>query len=225
MYNASVKSFPLSILLIAAVPISFSFLPTRPSSTAALQGLQVNRIILFRAIPYEVRPGGVLTLEGSGFSKTLNKVYFNGAEAINASSTNGLALKVAIPTTLYSGEYELSVSNVFGSSENRDRPIKIKVTETPEDPPVIASASLSNGLVTLVGTGFSSSNSVLTTMGNSPSPIAASGNTLTFRLSELSMYSQIISKAPSGKYQITLWIHVQNEHGMTISPYRLALRL
>jgi len=175
--------------------------------------------MVFRATPFEVKPGDYITIDGSGFSKTLNKVYFDGGSVLNASSANGTSLIVPVPA-LTEGQYKVSVSNVLGSSENPDISVFIKVTSTPESGPTISSASISGETVLLAGTGFTTSNTVATTLGNS-TPISASGNTLTFRLNELSQYEQVKKSMLGRPYKLVLWIFVQNEHGINKDPYKL----
>ena len=113
----------LTLLLMATVPISLSFLPN--TSTRASLGMRVNRVFLFRALPYEVRPGENLVLEGSGFSKGSNKIYFNGTESATATSTNGTSMNLTVPGSLVAGEYKISISNILGSSENASIPIYV----------------------------------------------------------------------------------------------------
>ena len=189
-------------------------------------GMKANTIILFRASPFEVRPGDFITLDGSGFSKTSNKVYFDGGNEVIATSTNGIVMDVVVPTNLSEGERTLSVANVFGSSDNPNSNIKIKirVTNNPQPPPTITGASIVGDSVTVVGTGFTSSNNLFTTFGNSSNPIFSNGTTFNFRISNLSMYEKI-KKFTQGRYQASLWIYVQNEHGMNKDPYQLVINI
>lgn len=220
-----------SVPIPASIPVPVS-LPTSPQqnltsndnedSPRAL-GMMANRISLFRASPFEVRSGDTISLDGSGFSKTLNKVYFNGGNSVTTTSANGAIMDVVVPS-LSNGEYELSVENVFGSSANPDIKIKIKVTDNPEPPPQITSASISGDTVTLLGTGFTSSNKIFTTFGDSSGSISSNGTSLSFSLSSLSRYNQV-KKFTLGNYQAILFIFVQNEHGMNKEPYQLNLNI
>lgn len=206
----------------STTPHASSILPNVGPDTLAAVGMRTNRVFLFRATPFEVRPGDSLTLDGSGFSKTLNKIYFNGSELITATSADGTKLMVRVPENLTEGEYRLSVSNVLGSSDNPDIKIAIKVTSNPQQGPTITSASIAGDTVTLVGAGFTSSNKLFTTLGDSSSPISSNGTTLTFRITDLSRYNRI-KTLTKGKYQASLWIYVQNEHGISANPYELKL--
>ena len=190
------------------------------TDTPTAPGMRVNRIMLFRATPFEVRPGDFVTLDGSGFSKTLNRIYFNGGNQIATTSTDGAILKIPVPLDLAEGEYKISVSNVLGSSDSPDINIVIKVTNNPQSAPTIESASIIGDIVTLVGSGFTSTNRLFTTLGDSSSPISSNGATLTFRVTDLSRYDQV-KQFTLGKYQVTLWIFVENEHGINKEPYKL----
>ena len=185
-------------------------------------GMRANRIMLFRASPFEVRPGDFITLDGSSFSKTSNKVYFNGSSALAATSTNGSVIETFVPASLAEGEYKLSVSNVLGSSDNPDIRVTIKVTNNPQPAPSIESASITGDTVTLIGKGFTSSNNLFTTLGDSSSPLSSDGTTLTFRVTDLSRYNQV-KQFTVGKYQAALWIFVQNEHGISREPHKLEI--
>ena len=213
------RFFSLPVLLLAMVPVSLSFLPS--VDTLPAPGVRINRVMLFRATPFEVQPGDLIVLDGSGFSKTLNKVYFNNGYPIIATSTNGTVIKVSVPAGSAEGEYKLSVSNALGSSENSGVVVTIKVTSSPQPGPTIESASVVSGRVTLIGSGFTSANNLFTTLGNSTSPVSSSGDTLTFRLTDLSLYNQIKQAALGRQYQSTLWIFVQNQHGINKEPYKL----
>ncbi|MDP3763914.1 MAG: IPT/TIG domain-containing protein [bacterium] len=207
------------VLLLAAIPISFGFLPSLQTSSAP--GMRVNRVMVFRAIPYEVRPGDSITIDGSGFSKTLNKVYFNSSYPVISTSTNGTTIVVAIPVSLSEGQYKLSVSNVLGSSDNPNIPVSLKITNSPQSAPVIKNASIAGETITLTGEGFTNSNNIVTTLGNTSTSLSASGDSLTFRLAELSQYEQVKKSFLGRNYKMTLWIFVQNEHGINKDPYKL----
>ena len=211
------------VILLAMVPISLSLLPS--PDIVSVPGMRANRVLLFRASPFEVRPGDTVTLDGSGFSKTSNSIYFNGGSAIVASSTNGSTIRVSVPSGLTLGQYKLSVSNTLGSSDNPDISVLISVTNNPQLPPEIKGASISGENVTLVGSGFTSSNNIITTLGNSSSPLSSSGNTLTFNITSLSLYNQIKNFTSGKKYRVVLWIYVQNEHGINKDPYRLDISI
>lgn len=219
--SATLPLNPASSSPISVLP---NFLPSTGPDTLAAPGMRVNRVMLFRATPFEVRPGDFVTLDGSGFSKTLNKIYFNGGSPITATSTDGMTLEIPVPANLTEGEYSLSVSNVLGSSENPDITVTFKVTNNPQPGPTIESASIVGDMVTLIGSGFTSLNNLFTTLGDSSSPISSNGTALTFRVTDLSRYDQI-KQFTLGKYQVALWIFVQNEHGVNKEPYKLEIMI
>ena len=203
-----------------ATPVVPSVLPSAQPDTSAAPGMRVNRVMLFRAFPYEVRPGDSLVLDGSGFSRTLNKVYFNGDNALDATSTDGTTMKISVPANLTEGEYKLSISNVLGSSDP-DIKVLLKVTNSPQPAPTIESASIVGDTVMLIGNGFTATNNLFTTFGNSSNSVSSNGTTLSFRLPDLSWYDKIKKSLLGRLYQATLWIYVQNEHGINENPYKL----
>lgn len=211
------------LLVVAAIPISLGLLPTAKPDTMAGPGMRVNRVFLFRAIPFEARPGQIVTLKGSGFSRTANTIYFNGSNSVTATSSNGVDMNIVVPYGISEGVYELTVSNILGFSDktNPNIHIKLKVTNNPLPAPLIKSASISGDTVTLTGEGFTSSNLLITTLGELPGAISSSGGTsLTFRITDLSWYRQI-TQSTLGRYRSALWIYVQNEHGINEDAYKL----
>jgi len=210
----------ITVTTATTTPASPNLSPIIETDTPSAPGMRVDQVMLFRAFPFEVRSGDSVVLDGSGFSKTLNKVSFNGSHPITATSTDGAILKIPVPLDLAEGEYKLSVSNVLGSSDNPDINIVIKVTNNPQSAPTIESASIVGDIVTLVGSGFTSTNRLFTTLGDSSGPISSNGATLTFRVTDLSRYDQV-KQFTLGKYQVTLWIFVENEHGINKEPYKL----
>ncbi|MDO8728866.1 MAG: peptidoglycan-binding protein [bacterium] len=205
---------------VVTTPPSSDFSTSVENDTPAALGMRANQIVLFRAFPFEARTGDLITLDGSGFSKTANQIYFDESHPVTATSTDGITLKVPVPTTLTNGEYKLSVSNVWGSSDNPDTKVIIRVTSNPQPGPIIESASIVGDTVTLVGSGFASANNLFTTLGDSSSSVSSNGTTLTFRIADLSMYDEV-RQFTLGKYQEALWIYVQNEHGVNKEPYKL----
>jgi len=198
--------------------------PSTEIDTPAALGMRANQVMLFRAFPFEVRSGDVISLDGSGFSKTINKIYFNDSNPVDATSTDGITLDVRVPLILSEGEYSLSVSNTLGSSNNPDIAIAIKVTNNPRSGPIIENASIVGDTVTLTGSGFTSANNIITTLGNSSGPISSDGVTLTFRITELSMYNEI-RRFTLGNYKVAFWIYVENEHGANKEPYKLEIMI
>lgn len=213
--QTAVKVAPAPVVTITPTPTIETDTPTAP-------GMKVNQVFLFRTFPYEARPGDNIELNGSGFSKTLNKIYFNGGNELEATSTDGIVMKVSVPTSLTEGEYQLSVSNVLGSSDPNIK-ILFKVTNNPQPAPTIQSASIEGDTITLIGNGFTATNNLFTTFGNSTGSVSSAGTSLSFRLTDLSWYDQIKKSLLGQLYQATLWIYVQNEHGINKDPYELKI--
>lgn len=224
-------SLPLLVMIVILTGLLFTPAPAAEpiKDQTFAKGQRHNKVFLFRATPFEVRPGDTITLDGSGFSKSVNEVRFNGGYPTIASSTNGVLMDVVVPVALSNGEYRLSVSNSLNSSDRNNPDIKvlIRVTSSPRSAPVIKSASISDSTITIVGEGFTSSNSIYTTFGNLPNPVSSNGNTITFRLSDLPLYGQIkkASQAQGRSYNSFISIYVQNDRGMNKAPYNLGLSI
>ena len=218
------KRLPQNLLLIAAVSFSSSFLSGLQIDTKAAPGLRINKVALFRTIPYELRPGDRLLLQGSGFSKTSNKIYFNGGNPVTGISTDGVAMSITVPKDLAYGQYKVGVFNKLGTSNNPMLPIYIQVAASPVGAPIITSASLNKDQVVVTGENFTSANKILTNFGEHKVPVSSSdGKSLSFSLSNLSMYENI-KKYYTGQ-KMALWIYVQNEHGVAKNAFKLDLTI
>jgi len=214
---------PLPILLLASIPFSFGLFSNVKAPIAVFTG--TNKVSLFRVTPFEARPGDIITLDGSGFSRIANKVHFDGGNSLTAPSRDGATITTNVPEHLPEGEYKLSVSNTLGSSDNANILISLKVTNTPSPPPSIRSASIQDKVVTLTGDGFTGQNNIITTLGSSSTSISANGDTLTFHLSDLSYYEKIRKSLLGRSYKAELWIYVQNEHGVNKNPFKLDITI
>jgi hypothetical protein len=218
-------SIPLFLLLVA--PLSLGLLSDNSQpELVSNNGLKTNQVSVFRTLPFEVKPGGVLKVEGSGFSKTFNKVNFTKGVSVNTVSQDGASLLIIVPKNLSEGEYKLSVSNSFGVSDADKLPVTVKITSNPTPAPVIDNASFSNGVVVLTGKGFTSKNYISTTLGELNAPIAPStSGGLSFDVTNLSLYSKTKESFLGRSYPMTLWIFVRNEHGVSEKAYPLDINL
>lgn len=214
-----------SFLLVAALPLSVAFLA--PGQNATAPGSQANKIMLFQVSPYEVRPGDTVVLQGSGFSTSQNSVYFGSYVNVSATSTNGAVMSVAVPSSLPFGEYNVVVSNTLGSSADVANSVRvsIKVTGSPRTPPVITNASVSAGVVTLVGDGFSSTNSLVTNLGNLEGVPSFDGRSITFQINNLSEYARIKRQLGNKSIQTTLVVHISNDRGSSKNPYSVNITI
>lgn len=212
--------------LTSAPPASSSpsSFPKVENDTPSAPGMRVNRVMLFRTTPFEARPGDSITLDGSGFSKTHNEIYFNSGNMLIATSTNGTILKISVPINLSEGEYNLSIKNSLGTSDPQIK-ISIKITNNPQPAPTITNASIAGDIVTLTGSGFTSSSIIISTFGNFSSPVSSSGTTISFSITNLSQYNQIKQFTGDKTYPTELWIYVQNEHGINKDPYKLEITI
>ncbi len=216
----------LPFLIFAFVPLSIpSFALPSSKNTISIPGMLSNKVVLFQAFPYEVKPGGSLNLSGSGFSTKSNTVSFGGGIKVEATSTNGFNLKVMVPNTLSEGTYKLSVSNILGSSENPNIPVSVKITSNPISEPIITSAIFNIDTITLKGKGFTSTNGLITTMGNLNGAISTTGTELSFKVSDLSDYLKVKNTKKTASLSLPIWIFIQNEHGVSKTAYSVNIKI
>jgi hypothetical protein len=212
-------------LLVAALPLSVAFLA--PNQNSPAPGAQANKIMLFQATPYEVKPGDTIVLKGSGFNVSSNNVHFGTRATVAATSTGGTLISVTVPAFIPHGDYDLSVSNNLGSSNtaNNSAKVSIKVTSSPRTPPTITSASVSGSTVTLIGEGFSSSNNLVTTLGTLGGVSSFDGRSISFQLNNLSEYARVKQQLKNKNIQTSIWIHINNDRGTSNDPYKLDIVL
>lgn len=219
------KLWSLSFLLVAAaLPLSSSlFKPINaPLTTITLPGMRVNQVVLFQTLPYEAKPGAAVTLKGSGFSKTENKVHI-GDLSVSATSTTGTTMNFIVPQDAPLGVHEVYVTNSFGTSKNPQAPVLLKVTHSPVPPPVITKIEEKKGVITLTGTGFASTNSIVTSLG-AIEVFSSDQKTLSFALSSLPYYSKVKSLSKTTT-TLNLAVFIKNEHGISLTPSMIQLSL
>lgn len=221
------KLFSIPIILLVAAPISLGFLPSSNSETLSSPGLRSNQVMVFRAVPFEVKPGSTLRIDGSGFSKTLNKVYFNSKQVASTVSLDGTSLTIFIPRDISEGEYRISVLNSFGLSDTEKFPVSVKVTSKPAPAPVVKSAYFSNNNVTLMGLGFTRNNYISSTLGDLSGPVSPSDldGSLSFDIRNLALYSKAKEASMGRSYSVALWVFVRNEHGVSQDPYQVDINI
>jgi hypothetical protein len=219
-YNALMKFSLIPFLLVAALPLSVSLLT--PSSNNQVIKTKTIKAVLFQASPYEVKPGGDLVLNGSGFSYSGNIVNFGSGAQVEATSSDSTTLNIKVPPTLFPGEYELSI---LGGQAVSNSKVYVKVTNNPRTPPIISKVIYSAGYLTIIGDGFSSSNALVTSLGTLSNVSSFDGKTITFRANDLSDYSRIKKQLAGRQVQTVLWIQVSNDRGTSKEAYKLDVRL
>ncbi|MDQ3089736.1 MAG: IPT/TIG domain-containing protein [bacterium] len=195
------------------------------SDTLSGPGIRSNRVLLFQATPYEVRPGGEVTLVGSGFSKTENRVLIGDKVGIFATSTNGTEIRFKIPSNFKENTYKITVFNQLGSSTNPVAPVLVKVTKKPQSPPSVSSATIEGGVITISGSGFSESNNIYTNMGSVEKIKLSKRKTLSFSIASLTSYSQAKNSLKGAVAVFPLSIFIQNEHGISQVPYNIDITI
>lgn len=220
------RLFVFPLFLLAAIPFSFAVMNGGVTNTFSAPGMRVNRVFLYQVSPYEAAPGDLVTLTGSGFSTASNTILFGSKVSTSATSTNGTTMVVRVPNNLKEGDYTVSVANTLGVSTAAGLEIPVKITNNPRQGPIITSASNVNGVVTVTGSGFADANNLYTTFGTLTGVLSSDGKSLTFRISSLSEYVNV-KNILYGRSSVLapLWISIQNEYGVTASPYKIDIIL
>lgn len=189
---------------------------TNITQSLTVPGLKKGQIFLFQATPYEVKPGGVVKLSGSGFDSLENYISFDGKYTIMATSSNGSEMTIKIPDNLSQGTYVLTTYNKLGTNDP-NMPVTIKITNDPQNPPTINSIEENNGIIEITGSGFGSSNTVITPLGNLENIKSSRDGTIEFNIEDLGYY-ELIKSHQNGKQAIfPLPVYVLSEHGVSTS--------
>lgn len=173
-------------------------------------------LAVYSASKYQAAPGSPIKIYGSGFSLTENVLNI-GQSQTTLASYDGTILEANAPISV--GEYEIWVTNQKGTSRVPSRPVKITVTNSPADLPIIEKATPSpvpvDGTVTLSGTGFAASNNVLTSLGILENVPSSDGKTISFSISSLPYISYAkAAEALRGKISPVL-VNIQTKGGFT----------
>lgn len=170
---------------------------------------------LYTVRPQQVSLGGSVVLIGAGFEPK-NTIHIGDAVFKDVAPQDGNNISFTIPSNSGLGEdmYDVWLENGKGSSKSSEQVVKITITQNPQQSPVISSVSPSiittDGLITVVGYGFTSKNTVVSGFGNIEG-ISSNGSQITF--SPKSLISQdIIDQTPKGK-TIKFDFYIYNENG------------
>lgn len=166
---------------------------------------------VFALSQYQAKPGETIYVYGSGFVYP-STVMAGSVTIQNLKSEDGFSLAFKAPSS--AGEYEISVSNSKGYSGS-PRP-KLVVTNSPAPRPQITGATPAvadiSGSVTLTGTGFKETNVVSTTIGYVEN-VSSNGSSLTFRIADLNMVSQLKDLPEVKGKKISVGVYVNNTNG------------
>jgi hypothetical protein len=176
---------------------------------------------LYAATPFQVAPGGTITLQGTGItSDTL--LYITDTVTASLSSDVSTSAKATIPASLAPGNYSIWLSNGKTNTRSQGFNVSLTVTNTPKAVPVITSVSPAtitslDTTITVTGTGFTANNSVVSGVGKISGLFSANGTTLTFKPSQLSESQKLqmaVDATPDG-LSVPVDFHISNEQGVT----------
>jgi len=183
-----------------------------------IERFKSSPLTLFSVSPYQVMPGGTVTLQGAGFAD-VNDVHVNGY-LVSASSTDGFSLSFPAPSS--TGDYDVWVSNKNGSSQVIGRTMRLTVTTNPAPLPVVLSVSPNpaqyGDMITISGTGFSNTNTVSSSLGLIEN-VSSSGGVISLRLSDFSLASKIKEIPYMKNIKTTVLLYIQSEGGLSKEPY------
>jgi len=183
-----------------------------------IKRLRKSSLVLFGISPYQIEPGGIVTLQGTGFSET-NEVHVGGY-MITATSDDGFSLSFPAPSSL--GEYDVWITNANGSSQISERPMKIVVTTNPTPLPTVVSVSPNpaeyGDTITVTGNNFSNKNIVSTSLGVMEN-VTSSGGTISIRLSDISFASQIKDIPYMKGRRTPILLYIKSDGGVSKEAY------
>jgi len=126
-------------------------------------------LALFQVSPYQVKPGGTVTVKGSGFQSKDNVLYIGDVASSKAESGDGMSFTTSIPPSVSEGSYDVYVKNSRGSTLSPERPIRIVVTNDPKPLPKITSVepmvATPNGTIVVRGDNISNLEGLYTSLG------------------------------------------------------------
>lgn len=209
--------------------------PSSVSPSAFLQSLFPQKISLLNVSKYQVSPGTVIQISGSGFANGENFLHIGDGHAVllvpsnTPSSVPGVTpMQATIPADIAFGRYEVWITkgqNGTGmdSSRNSSVPFFIVVSGAPHDAPTISnvtpSPADSTGQIVITGSGFTSTgNNIYSTLGNiSNVPLSGDGS-ITVRVSDFPGAAQVVKIPGSQSFIADGWLYVQNENGVNNTP-------
>ncbi|MDQ3076720.1 MAG: peptidoglycan-binding protein [bacterium] len=206
---------------------------SQPSATSQniQMGLSEGEMVVYSAMPREVRPGENIVVYGRGFPVSGTGVKLGGTTLKDIIRISDTELSVLIPKDFSQSEYTLSFSHPSKPIVNPPHKIPIIVTNNPRKAPKIISVFPQmineNDTVTITGAGFSKNNTIYSLMGEIKNISSSDGTTLTFKPADFSQIAQLkIIREKIGVNStkgIYLPLGVVNEGGFTLDKVYLII--
>ncbi len=198
--------------------------PSNPIvSSSSLVGI-TPVLSLYSFSELKTAPGRTITLIGTGFDALSNTVHIGNSiiKDLPSDSTKS-HITLTIPSSIPYGTHHIWVVTPTGSTENSKLQTQIIIGAV-----AIAKAKVmtisplvvgSNDTITITGSGFTSNNSVITSLGKIDGIASSDGKTLTFITSKLSNFSKI----PASVKKTLVRGTIANENGSAINGFQYTL--
>lgn len=191
---------------------------TPTSSTSLFSGplpLQEERLPrLYTVRPQQIRKGDTFTLVGAGFQTEntlrIGSFVFN---RVVPQDGNNISFKIPATSGITNGTYIVSVENSKGNSRVVGQDISITITDSPQTASVISSVVPStvslDGIVTVNGSGFTSSGNDIVSRFGKLENVSSNGTQITFKPRSL-MESDFIRKAVGTTIKLDFYVFNNN---------------
>ncbi|MES2436450.1 MAG: peptidoglycan-binding protein [Patescibacteria group bacterium] len=174
----------------------------------------MGEVFLQGASSAVVSVGGTLTLNGTGFTSN-NTLYIGDTYAVKNVASNGGILNIKVPPVPF-GRYDIAIRNSKGLSNTgvivvtNDGKSHVKIDS-------IEPAKISYGqTLTLKGSGFTSSNDVITIHGIQKGVVSSDGTTISFAFTPENMRE--IAKYSRNQTDMSVPITIVNANGVFVHP-------
>lgn len=211
---------------VPALPTETNIEPAVISTTAVATSPVIHYLSQYYAMP-----GTSVTIFGAGFTSN-NKVHIGNAHITDdIPSNDGSTLTFVVPSGISIGDYNLWVANENGSSENASYGDFFRISnasfEAPEIYSVFPQKILRDSSETIVinGFGFDTTNNVVYTNMGMSEGLSSDGNSIRFRLSDLSGFASLPSGDAIKGQVIPISVQVSNRYGVSATPAYISLTL
>lgn len=176
---------------------------------------------LYAYSPFQVVPGGKITLTGANFTTNDNVIHVGDGFTVTATTSDSTTLAFTLPSGLGEGKYTLWVTNTNGSSRNPTFTITLVVTNSPKPAPEVTTISPATihtleENITISGSGFTPSNTVYTIFGQL-TVSSSDGKTITLNPASLPVAKKLreIMQAKDVGLVLTIPVYVINDNGVS----------